>query len=303
MKSAIITALVDAAERDPSIMLLTGDLGYGAFEIFQQRFPDRFINCGVAEQNMVGVAGGLGAEGIRPVVYSIGNFLVLRAAEQIRNDVVAPRRPVLLVAAGGGFTYGAAGYSHHLTEDLAVMRSLPGLTVFTPSQMSDVEPMVKSWVDEPRPVYLRLDRPRVRSIEGDQPLRIGHWRTVREGSDVTIFGVGSAVDVGLEAACLLEEHGVSASVVDCTQMTDLDCTSLSELLATTPLAVTVEEHSLRGGLSSVLSEEIATRGLPVRLLRFGVNGSYAELAGGPAFLQEQYGMSQAAVVDAVLRQI
>ena len=303
MKSAIAAALVEAAERDPSIMLLTGDLGYGAFETFQQRFPDRFINCGVAEQNMLGVAGGLGAEGMRPVVYSIGNFLLLRAAEQIRNDVVAPRRPVLLVAAGGGFTYGAAGYSHHLTEDLAFMRSLPGLTVFTPSQLSDVEPMVRSWLDEPRPVYLRLDRPRTGAVECDQPLRIGHWRRVRDGSDVTLFGVGGTVDVGLEAACLLEEHGVSASVVDCTQMTDLDSTSLSELLAATPLAVTVEEHSLRGGLSSVVSEEIATRGLPVRLLRFGVDDAYTQLAGPPSFLQEQYGMSEAAIVDAVLSQI
>ena len=300
MKSALITSLTAAAEQNQSLMLLTGDLGYGAFERFQERFPTQFVNCGVAEQNMVGVSGGLAAEGMRPVVYSIGNFLVLRAAEQIRNDVVAPQRPVLLVAAGGGFTYGAAGHSHHLTEDLALMRGLPGITVFTPSRVSDIEPMVSSWLDSPRPVYLRLDRPHAQPTEVDQPFRLGHWRKVRDGRDITIFGVGSAVGLGIEGARLLEEHGVSASVVDCTQMTDLDPTALSELLTEAPLAVTAEEHSRRGGLSSLVAEEIATRGLPVRLLRFGVDANYTRLAGSPAFLQKEYGMSAIAIAEAVL---
>ena len=303
MKSALIDALTAAAECDPSVVLLTGDLGYGAFEAFQERFPNRFINCGVAEQNMLGVAGGMAAEGLRPVVYSIGNFLVLRAAEQIRNDVVAPRRPVLLVAAGGGFTYGAAGYSHHLTEDLAFMRSLPGLTVFTPSQLSDIGPMVSSWLNDPRPVYLRLDRPYSRPDAGVQPLRLGHWRTIRAGRDVTVFGVGSAAGVGLEASGLLQEQGVSARVVDCTQLTGLDPASIDDLLTTSPLAVTVEEHSVRGGLSSLVAEEIASRGLPVPLIRFGLDGAYTHLAGRPAFLQQEYGMSASAIAEAVIRHV
>ena len=303
MKSALIDTLAAAAERDPSVVLLTGDLGYGAFEAFQERFPNRFINCGVAEQNMLGVAGGMAAEGLRPVVYSIGNFLVLRAAEQIRNDVVAPRRPVLLVAAGGGFTYGAAGYSHHLTEDLAFMRSLPGLTVFTPSQVSDIGPMVSDWLNDPRPVYLRLDRPYSRPDASDQPLRLGHWRTVRTGRDVTVFGVGSTVGVGLDAADLLQEQGVSARVVDCTQMTGLESASIDDLLTTSALAVTVEEHSVHGGLSSIVAEEITSRGLPIPLLRFGVHGAYAALVGRPAFLQQEYGMSAAAIAEAVIRRV
>ena len=299
MKSGLIRSLSACAAVDPAVMLLTGDLGFGAFESFVTEFPSQFLNCGVAEQNMLGVAAGLAAEGQRPAVYSIGNFLILRAAEQIRNDIVAPGRPVLMVAAGAGFNYGAAGYSHHLTEDLAYVRTLPGLTVFTPALASDIAPMVSGWHENQQPVYLRLERESVYECDSLPEFKLGEWRPILTGSDLTIFAVGSAIREAIEAAEKLSKMGNSATVFDCNQLTGLSPDFLDRVLSSTRLAVSIEEHSIRGGLGSLLAEEITERGLGIRLLRFGLQGTFSKLAGGQQYLRAQHGITSDHVVESV----
>ncbi len=300
MKVEFIEALSALAERDPAVWLLTGDLGFGAFETFKEQFPTRFLNCGIAEQNMVGFAAGAASEGVRPAVYSIGNFLVFRAAEQIRNDIVAPQHPVLLVAAGAGFTYGAAGYSHHLTEDLAFMRSLPGLTVFTPSTASDLAPMIEEWGSRPRPTYLRLERGSTYGGSGDPAFEVGSWRTLRRGADGLICALGSTVTEAITAAGRLDQEGFYASVVDCNQLTGLSPDYLDQVLGSADLVVSVEEHSTRGGLSSLIAEEIATRGMATRLLTLGVDRQYSELTGSPEYLRSHHAISADSIVQAIL---
>lgn len=300
MKEALTAALLEAARLDSSVMLLTGDLGYGAFDSFQERLGAQFLNCGVAEQNMVGVSAGLAAEGFKPVVYSIGNFLVFRAAEQIRNDVVAAGRPVLLVAAGGGFTYGAAGYSHHLTEDVAFMRSLPGIDVMVPALVNDIQPMVGDWLSRPRPVYLRLDRT---TDVPEAPLtdfKKGWWRTVREGESIGLFSMGSPLEVSIQVADALSVHGVNARVVDCNHLTSLSPDGIDAVLSGITTAVSIEEHSTRGGLGALVAEEITSRGLPITLLRYGLEGSYCPLVGSPTYLRSQHGIEVQRIADRVL---
>lgn len=300
MKSDLTSAMCALAERDARVTLLTGDLGYAAFETFSDRFPSQFLNCGVAEQNMVGVAAGLASEGIRPMIYSIGNFLVLRAAEQIRNDIVAPGRPALLVAAGAGFNYGAAGFSHHLTEDLAFARSLPGLTVFAPSVPTDVRAMLDDWHAEPRPVYLRLERTSSYDAASCGDFIKGAWRSLREGSGVAIFATGGTVAEALVAADGLGHAGVYPAVIDCNQLTGVKSDYLDDVLGSLTLAVSIEEHSIHGGLSSLIAEEIAVRGLGVKLLRFGIDSPYTKHAGGAGYLRSEYGITAEAVIEGIL---
>jgi transketolase len=303
LKTEFSQGLLEAARTCPEVQLLSGDLGYGAFDAFGREFPDRFLNCGVAEQNMVGVAAGLAAEGLLPVVYSIGNFLVFRAAEQIRNDIVASGRPCLLVAAGGGFTYGAAGYSHHLYEDVAFLRSLPGLALMTPCLPSDVEPMVMDWLARPRPMYLRLDRTPAIHLTDPSRFRAGNWRIVQQGRSVGLFSMGSALELTMEASQILERQGVSCRIVDCNQLSDLSEDAVSASLEGLTLAVAVEEHSVRGGLGSLIAEELASRRSAARLLRFGLSAPYSRLAGPPGFFREQSGMTADAITDAVLEEL
>ncbi len=300
MKAELSASLRKAAHLEPSLRLLTGDLGYGLFDEFREEYPRQFLNCGVAEQNMVGVAAGLSSEGLLPIVYSIGNFLVLRAAEQIRNDIVAPGRPSLLVAAGAGFTYGAAGYSHHLTEDLAFLRSLPTLQVFTPALPSDVEPMMDQWLATLMPTYLRLDRPLAVHVETTEPFTRGQWRQLNEGETVGLFSIGSSLELSLETAALLKAANISSRIVDCNQLTGLDAESVSANLAGLSVIASIEEHSIRGGLGSLLAEELTARGSSTRLLRFGLGRPYAKRVGPPGYLRQQCGMTAEVIVDAVL---
>lgn len=268
MRKAFIDALCQMAEKDSCIWLLTGDLGYTLLEQFRDRFPNRFVNAGVAEQNMIGVATGLALSGKTVFTYSIANFAFMRCLEQIRNDVCYHNTNVKIVAVGGGITYGAQGYTHHAVEDLAIMRTLPNMMVLAPEDTVEAGLATKALIELPGPGYLRLGKNSTPMVDGER-FSVGKPLVVRDGADVTLLSTGGTLEKTIEAAALLERQGIHAGVASVHTLKPVDTVSLQSLIVRSPLVVTAEEHSPSGGLGTVVLEAIAGR--PGQLYRIGID--------------------------------
>jgi transketolase len=273
MRNAFIRALHRAAEHDPRVILLTGDLGFGVLDEFRARFPRQYYNVGVAEQNLTSVAVGLALTGHVVFTYSIGNFPTLRCLEHIRNDACYHRANVKIVSVGGGMAYGALGFSHFATEDLAVLRALPGMTVVAPGDPLEVEQLVPQLVEVPGPAYLRLGRAGERALHRPgTKIVLGHPAQARAGSDVLLLSTGGMLPVALEAADLLAAEGLSAEVTSVHTLKPLDRSGLCQLAARFPVVITCEEHQLEGGLGGAVAEALLEGGLAPRFQRFGLSG-------------------------------
>ncbi|MDQ1392599.1 MAG: transketolase [Acidimicrobiaceae bacterium] len=298
MRRSFVRTLIDLAERDPRVVLLTGDLGFMVFEPFIERFPDRFFNLGVAEQNMVGVATGLAEAGFVPFTYSIATFASLRAYEFIRNGPVFHQLPVRIVGVGGGFEYGTAGPSHHGTEDIAVMRALPGMAVIAPADHAQAASAMLACWDLPGPLYLRLGKDDHAIVPGlDGRFRLGRAEVVRNGDDVAIIAMGAIAAEVSAAAAALAVGGIEATVVVAASISPAPVDDLIEVVERFATVVTVEAHSVVGGLGSLVSEVVAERGLGCRVVRCGVRSAGDGTGGGEAYLNNRHGLSCDALVQ------
>lgn len=199
MRDAFMNTLTALAERDESLFFITADLGYGVVEPFAERFPKQFLNVGVAEQNMTGVATGLALEGRTVFTYSIGNFPTLRCLEQIRNDACYHNANIKIIASGGGFSYGALGMSHHTTEDLGILRALPGVTIVAPGTAWEAGQATAALATQAGVGYLRLDKTAATDSGGDI-FSLGKARRLREGEDLTLLCTGGIIAEALAAA-------------------------------------------------------------------------------------------------------
>lgn len=241
MRNAFIRGLTALAEKDQRVVLLTGDLGYKIFDDFARRFPGRFLNAGVAESNMIGVAAGMAMEGFRPFAYSIVPFATLRCLEQIRNDVCYHSLPVTVVGVGGGFSYGPNGPTHHALEDIGVMRTLPNLAVVCPGDPVEAELSVLAAGEYPRPVYLRLGRAGDPVVHKTPPdFKIGRALVLRTGSDCTLLSTGGMLPVISDAVALLQEMSVDAGVISMHTVKPLDTAVLEQCFANDRPVFTVE---------------------------------------------------------------
>ena len=260
MRTAFIKTLLDLAAEDDRIWLATGDLGYAVLEPFRDQFPDRFVNVGVAEQNMTGVAAGLASTGRVVFTYSIANFPTLRCFEQIRNDVCYHNLPVKIVSVGAGFTYGPHGYTHHGLEDVGTMRTLPGMTIVAPGDPFETQLAVRALVQQPGPCYLRLGKAGEPEVHrSPPPFTIGRAITVRDGNDVTIITAGGLLEHSVETADrLLAESGINARVLSMHTIKPLDIDAVAKAARETGGIVTIEEHSIVGGLGSAIAEVVAS---------------------------------------------
>ena len=271
MRDAFVKALMPIAAADPSVVLMTGDLGFGVLDGFRQRYPKQFYNVGVAEQNLAGVAAGLAMAGCKVLTYSIANFPILRCLEQVRNDICYHQADVKIVSIGGGMAYGALGYSHFATEDLAILRSLPGLTVVAPGDPVEVEQLLPQIMNLDGPVYLRLGRAGERPIhDSSTTVVLGQPTVARDGSHVLILTTGGMLPVAMQAADQLSLKGIEIAVVSIHTLSPLDAAAMAELMSSFDVVITVEEHSTVGGIGSASAEVIAEAGISVRFCRLGL---------------------------------
>lgn len=302
MRDVFIETLSVLAESDDRIFLITGDLGFGVLDKFQRRFPRQFLNAGVAEQNMTGLATGLALEGRIVFTYSIANFPILRCLEQIRNDAAYHCANVKVVSIGGGFSYGALGMSHHATEDIAIMRALPEVTVVAPSDNWETAQATRAIVDTPGVCYLRLDKSVAPSTNkaGDRFV-IGRARVVRRGSRVALIGCGGIVGEALRAADLVAQDGLAPTVVSMHTVKPIDKDAIHRLVSAHDIVITVEEHGLHGGLGSAVSEVMADDGrYPHRFKRIAVDGSsFVSIVGSQEYLRKEAGIDAASIAKEI----
>ncbi len=298
MRDSVVGRLTELAQEDQRIILITGDLGFGVLNEYREKCADQFINAGVAEQNMTGVATGMALEGMIVFTYSIGNFPTLRCLEQIRNDACYHNANVKILAVGGGFSYGQLGMSHHATEDLSIMRALPNMQVIAPSDPWQARLAVDFLVEHPGPCYLRIDK----SGAGLEPpeeggFTAGKARVLSEGSDIAIIGAGGILAECIEAADGLKGAGVSAGVIEMATVKPVDVDAILAAARRVPVIVTVEEHSVIGGLGGAVAEVLAEHGCPARLVRIGLPDVYSSVVGSQEYLRNYYAMDAAAIVQ------
>jgi transketolase len=303
MRDAFIKRLTQLAERDPRVVLITGDLGFGVFDDFSRRFPSQFLNAGVAEQNMTGVATGLALEGHVVFTYSIANFVFMRCLEQIRNDALYHDCNVNVVAVGAGFSYGALGISHHATEDLAVMRALPGMTVVSPGDDWEAAEATEAIAALPGTTYLRLDRAGAPALTSTgEVFELGRARRLRDGNDLTIAATGGVLDEALRASRELERQGIRCRVLSFHTVKPLDHDALADAARETGGIVTVEEHSIIGGLGSAVAETLLESGdVPQLFHRIGLHDRFSSVVGSQSYLREKFELNSAAIVRQVLQ--
>jgi transketolase len=279
-------------------MLITGDLGFGVLDNFAKQFPAQYLNAGVAEQNMTGVAVGMALEGRKVFTYSIGNFPTLRALEQIRNDAAYHDADVTIVAVGGGFSYGALGMSHHATEDLAIMRALPQVRVLSPGCLWEVEELTRYIVDTGGCNYLRLDKSSAGNTK--QPEEIfgyGQIRQLRKGADGALFAVGGILAVGLGVADLLSNDGIELSVYS---IHSLDHLKNMDVLTEHDAIFTLEEHVVTGGLGGLIAETCLETGMHPRVFyRFGLRGGFSSIVGSQEYLRKCHGLDADSISYAI----
>jgi len=301
MRSAFAQALLDLAAEDERIVLLTGDLGFAVLEPFAQRFPDRFFNVGVAEQNMIGLATGLAEAGHTPYVYSIATFASMRGYEFVRNGPILHELPVRVVGVGGGMDYGHNGVTHYALEDAGIMRVQPGIAVIAPADPEQTTAALPAIQALPGPAYLRLGKESQPCPGLDGRFALGRSERIGDGRDVALIALGGMAATAVEAAERLAADGVDASVLVVSSLNPAPTDDLAEALAEIPLALSAEAHYINGALGSLVAETIAEHGLSCRLVRAGLRATPIGATGSRPHLYQRHGLAPDQLAATVLQ--
>jgi transketolase len=299
VRTAFIQELIKQARLHPEIFLIVGDLGYSVVEPFASEFPERFLNAGVAEQNMTGVAAGLASEGFHVFTYSIGNFPTLRCLEQIRNDVCYHNLPVTVVAVGAGMAYGNLGYSHHCIQDVACLRGMPNMTILSPADPREARESLVWLCQHKRPSYLRIGKAGEPMLH-DRPINFhGPILVSSRGASLAMVAMGSILEEALKAAKLLSDVGVGCDVYSFLRVAPQSELDLSSLRCYARI-FTVEEHVAQGGVGEILSTALSGYS---RVTSFALNDSKKNAVGASDFLRLTHGLNAANLVEKVLSEI
>ncbi len=301
MRDSFISELTELAQKNSNIILITGDLGFGVLDEYIRTVPNQFLNAGVAEQNMTGIATGLALEGKTVFTYSIGNFNTLRCLEQIRNDACYHNANVNIVSVGGGFSYGPLGYSHHATEDIAIMRSIPNMRVFAPSSSWEVKKIVQQMVNLDGVNYLRIDKSSAPSIESSKSkLEIGKSRIIKDGTDIAIFSCGGILELAMKARELLKNEGISVRVISMHTIKPFDEKIVIECAKQIPAILTLEEHAVSGGLGSIICETlIKNKIVPNNFQMMGLESKFSTIVGSQDYLREINNIGLKSIIENV----
>jgi len=300
MRTAFINYLCELAAEDPNIWLVCGDLGFSVLEQFSDRFPDRYLNAGVAEQNMTGLAAGLAMEGKTVFTYSIANFPVMRCLEQIRNDVCYHNLNVKIVAVGGGLAYGSHGYTHHGVEDFAVTCPLPNITVAAPGDPAEAREVARLAASTHGPAYIRLGKagePKVHT--SPITLEVGRAVPVREGKDLMLVTTGGMLESAMKVSDVLQEKGYSVGVMSMPYLMPFDAQAIVTAATNVRALMTIEEHG-RGGLASLTAETLATNGVAIEFHPVRLAAEPIKIAGSQEYLRMLQGMDIPGIERAAL---
>ncbi len=305
MRDTFVRTLVEIAKKDKNIELVTGDLGFGVLKPYWEQVPNQFTNAGIAEQNMTTVAAGMALEGKTVFTYSIGNFPTLRCLEQIRNDCAYHNANVKIVCVGGGFVYGSLGMSHQATEDIAIMRALPGVVVMAPGDLVEAEEATKAIAKHQGTCYLRLGRGGEKRIHDKiDNFQIGKAIKVRDGERAAIFSTGAIFEEVSGAYDILQLKGINPEVYTFPTVKPIDEHVIRSCAEKFDLIVTCEEHNIVGGFGSAVAEVMAEmKSKKARLVRIGLNDKYACEVGNQKYLRGMYGMLSQQIADKVLDEL
>lgn len=303
MKKALINTLVNLMDEYNNIYMFTGDLGFGVMNPIIEKHPDRFVNVGICEQNLTSAATGMAMEGNIVFTYSIGNFPTLRCMEQIRNDACYHNANVKIISVGGGFAYGQLGMSHHATEDVAMMRVLPNMTVLTPADSFETIEAVKLAVKINGPVYIRLGRGGEKDISHrdfdiTKPMALEIPENKDAKAKIAIIGSGIVMpDVESAADILAADYYVKAFSLACVKPVEID--SIIHICENMDYVFTIEEHQITGGIGSLVAEVIAENRIQTKFVRIGMKDQFTQVVGSPDYLRKEYGIDK----DGIIRQI
>ena len=301
MRDTFVRTLLDIAKKDKNVYIVTGDLGFGVLKPFWTELPDQIINAGIAEQNMTSIAAGLAMQGKIVYTYSIGNFPTLRCIEQIRNDCAYHNANVKVVCVGGGFVYGSLGMSHHATEDIAMMRALPDVTVLAPGDLVEAECATQAIYKQEGTCYLRLGRGGEKRIhEKLENFTIGKAIEIQKGENVAVFSTGAIFDEVNEACEELQSQGLVPTVYTFPTVKPIDKEVILSCAKTHKAIVTVEEHNLSGGFGSAVAEVLAeTDGVKAKLVRVALDDRYSCIVGSQKYLRKQYSIDAKTIIERV----
>jgi len=303
MRNQVINAITEMAEKDNRIMLLDGDLGFNVVDTFKNKYPSRYLNAGISEQNMTSVAAGLALEGNMVFTYSIGNFPTLRCIEQIRNDICYHNANVKILAVGGGFPYGKLGMTHHATEDIAIMRALPNMKVFVPADAVEAVQCLKNVVSFDGPAYIRMSSGREPLIhEENGQIDIDKLVPVKECTgDISVLAAGTVLIEAIKLSEELEKDGILVNVYSVPSVKPIDCEGIKKIAKNCKLMVSMEDHNVIGGLGGAIAEVLSEMDcVHSRLLRIGLNDTYSATVGDQEYIRNCYGISSTKVRDKVL---
>lgn len=304
MRDTVIRTLIELGKEDKDIELITGDLGFGVLKSFWETLPNQFINAGIAEQNMTGVAAGMALEGKKVFTYSIGNFPTLRCLEQIRNDCAYHNANVNVICVGGGYVYGSLGMSHHATEDIAILRALPDVTVICPGDPVEAALAVKKIAQTDGTCYLRLGRGGEQNVNTViKEFEIGKAYKLRDAKDmnkkVAVFSTGAILEETSKACDMLEEQGIAVEQYSFPTVKPIDRAVIEDCAKRFDNIFTVEEHNIVGGFGGAVAEVLAECGGKAKLHRIGIDDFYCIEVGSQAYLREQVGINAEGIAKKV----
>ena len=301
MRNAFADEVTRLAQRDKRVVLLSGDIGNKLFDKLKDVGERHFLNCGIAEANMIGVASGMALCGLRPIVYTIAPFTTTRCFEQIRVDACYHNAPVIIVGTGSGLSYAELGATHHSLEDLAILRTLPGMTVVAPCDVTELREALSAALELDGPVYIRIGKKGEPPVHaGKIDFRFGRAIKVREGRDVALLVAGTIAPEALAAREILLEKGISAEVASFHTIKPLDTLYLDAAAGRFRLLVTLEEHGRIGGFGSAVAEWRANSGCKVPQLILGTADRFMHIIGDQVFARAEFGLTGEQVAESVI---
>ena len=301
MRDAFAREMSSLAAQRTDVTLLSGDIGNRMFDRYKEVAPERFFNCGIAEANMMSLAAGMALSGLRPVIYTITPFTTTRCLEQIRVGVAYHQAPVVIVGTGSGLSYAELGPTHHSLEDMAILRTLPGINVLAPADSTELVAQLREALDSPHPTYMRIGKKGEPPLHAEKALLgIGKAHLLRDGTNLLLVGVGPILGEALQAAEDLAPAGISVAVASLGSVKPLDELFLASMAERFPHWLSLEEHGITGGLGSALLEWLADRGRPaIRLRRLGVPDAFLHELGNQAYARSQLGLDAGGLAQTI----